>query len=93
MAVPAEWRMAASCIQSDGENGGPYAYRIELMASQIRVLFGCEAKDLEEFSFLSQISQAEAKKYFIDVFGLENGRERESSGGMCSTAVRSFRMR
>ena len=46
----------------------PYAYRIELMASQIRVLFGCEAKDLEEFSFLSQISQAEAKKYFIERF-------------------------
>ena len=61
-----EWLLHASSPTEKMEE--PYAYRIELMASQIRVLFGCEAKDLEEFSFLSQISQAEAKKYFIERF-------------------------
>ena len=56
-----EWLLHASSPTEKMEE--PYAYRIELMASQIRVLFGCEAEDLI-FSFLSQISQAEAKKYF-----------------------------
>ena len=45
-----------------------YAYRIELMAKQIRELFGHVPGNLEEFSLASQISQAEAKKFFIEYF-------------------------
>lgn len=40
--------------------------RIKLMAYQVRELFGKEPKDLEEFSVCSQISQAEALKFFVE---------------------------
>ena len=36
------------------------------MADQVKILFGEEPDTLEEFSFLSQGSQAEAKKFFIE---------------------------
>lgn len=40
--------------------------RVQLMADQIAQLFGDIPDTLEEFSFASQISQAEADKYFIE---------------------------
>ena len=40
--------------------------RVRLMADQIRQLFAFDPQTLEEFSLASQISQAEAKKYFIE---------------------------
>lgn len=40
--------------------------RNQLMADQVKILFGEEPDDLAEFSFLSQCSQAEAKKFFIE---------------------------
>ncbi len=40
--------------------------RNRLMADQVRLMFGSEPEDLEEFSFLSQFTQAEAKKFFIE---------------------------
>lgn len=67
-----EWLLHASSPTDKPEE--PYAYRIELMAKQIRVLFGGDAGDLEEFSLLSQISQAEAKKYFIERFRIGKWR-------------------
>lgn len=45
-----------------------YDYRIELMSNQIREMFGCMPDNLEEFSFQSQCVQAEAKKFFIELF-------------------------
>jgi len=45
---------------------GRYAYRIKLMADQIHELFGFDADNLEDFILASQISQAEAKKFFIE---------------------------
>ena len=45
---------------------GPYAYRIKLMADQVYALFGIEPERLEDFIFASQVSQAEADKYFIE---------------------------
>jgi len=43
-----------------------YDYRIALMASQIRVLFGDVPTDRDDFIFASQITQAEANKFFIE---------------------------
>jgi len=46
----------------------PYNYRIPLMAKQIDVLFGAVPTALEDFILASQISQAEAFKFFIEHF-------------------------
>ena len=45
-----------------------YDYRIELMAKQVRELFGQVPETLEDFAFASQASQAEALKFFIEFF-------------------------
>lgn len=41
-------------------------HRVELMESQIEQLFGIKPDNLDDFIFASQVSQAEAKKYFIE---------------------------
>ena len=41
-------------------------HRVVLMETQIRFMFGDVPEDIERFSLLSQISQAEAYKYFIE---------------------------
>lgn len=46
--------------------GGPYRYRIQLMADQIAEMFGRIPENLEDFALASQASQAEAKKSFIE---------------------------
>ena len=53
---------------------GPYAYRIGLMAKQVEVLFGGMPSDLDTFAKESQISQAEALKYFIERFRISKWR-------------------
>jgi beta-mannosidase len=45
-----------------------YDYRVALMRNQIREFFGVEAGSLEEFAELSQYVQAEAKKFFVELF-------------------------
>ncbi len=40
--------------------------RIQLMHDQVRIFFGSVPDDLETFALLSQIVQAEAKKFFIE---------------------------
>ena len=40
--------------------------RNQLMERQVKLLFGTVPEDLETFSFLSQVSQAEAIKFFIE---------------------------
>ena len=67
-----EWLVHATGYDLDPK--GPYAYRIPLMADQIKVLFGRYAQSLEEFSKLSQISQAEAFKFFIERFRIRKGQ-------------------
>ena len=47
-------------------HGARHYNRIGLMDDQVRILFGSVPQDLEQFSLLSQISQAEAKKFFIE---------------------------
>ena len=66
-----EWRIHAA---DTWPQPGPYAYRIELMAKQIRELFGIEPKSLADFVLASQISQAEAKKFFVEMVRLRKWR-------------------
>ena len=61
-----EWLAHATSPELDPN--GPYAYRIALMAKQIRELFGNIPDSLEEFSLASQIAQAEAKKFLVEFF-------------------------
>ncbi len=60
-----EWRL--HCTDPVPECSS-YSYRVELMANQVRVLFGDVPDTLEEFAFASQASQLEAKKFFIERF-------------------------
>jgi beta-mannosidase len=48
--------------------------RIQLMANQVRELFGEIPEDIETFALASQISQAEAKKFFIESTRLRKWR-------------------
>ncbi|MBX7122787.1 MAG: hypothetical protein K1X42_11720 [Opitutaceae bacterium] len=43
-------------------------YRVELMLKQLREMFGCVPSSLDEFAWKSQCVQAEAKKFFIELF-------------------------
>lgn len=51
-------------LHSSDQNGNDA--RVMLMENQVRVLFGDVPSDPEEYILASQISQAEAKKYFIE---------------------------
>ncbi len=51
-----------------------YNYRIPLMATQLRNLFGEVPEDLDRYIQASQISQAEALKYFVEKFRIDKGR-------------------
>jgi beta-mannosidase len=61
-----EWIVHASSPELD--RSAPYVYRIELMAKQIRELFGGVSDNLEDFALATRFSQAEALKYFIELF-------------------------
>jgi beta-mannosidase len=61
-----EWLAHAVCPKL--EEDSPYKYRIELMATQIRELFGFVPNNLEDYVAASQVSQAEAFKFFIEFF-------------------------
>ncbi len=52
----------------------PFAYRIRLAYNQVKVLFGQAEPALTDFVKQSQISQAEAKKYFIERFRIGKWR-------------------
>ncbi len=70
-----DWICHASSMET--EANAPYTYRIALMWQQVETLFGKNNKttaDLETFAIASQISQAEAMKYFIERFRLSKWR-------------------
>ncbi len=67
-----EWLVHAACMRA--EPSDPYAYRIPLMCNQVKTLFGAMPDNLTDFALMSQISQAEAKKYFIERFRITRGR-------------------
>lgn len=58
----------------DADPNGMFSYRTGLMANQVRVLFGDLPDNLPDFCRMSQISQAEAVKYFIERFRLRKWR-------------------
>lgn len=63
-------------VHSSDQRGNDY--RVRLMADQVRQLFGTVPDTPEEFIFASQISQAEADKFFI-----ENVRaQKDKKGGI-----------
>lgn len=59
---------------AENTENGCYHYRIKLMSDQIENLFGEAPEDLENFALASQISQAEAKKFFVELFRLDKER-------------------
>lgn len=59
-----EWLVHAACMDDDC----PYAYRIPLMANQVKILFRNVPDRLEDFALASQMSQAEAMKFFLERF-------------------------
>lgn len=67
-----EWLIHAACMEKGTDN--KYAYRIPLMVSQVKTLFGEIPDNLEDFSLASQISQAEAMKYFVERFRIGKWR-------------------
>lgn len=69
----ADWLIHAASAQVDFQ--GPYAYRIGLMARQAEFLVGEDSKkSLSDFALASQLSQAEAMKFFIERFRSQRGR-------------------
>ncbi len=64
-----DWLAHAACMEV--KKNAPYSYRIGLMARQVETLFGVMPDNLPLFSLLSMISQAEAKKYFIERFRIK----------------------
>ena len=70
MCSDANWLAHAS--QPTPDKSGPFAYRIPLMTRQIERLFGAiEGISIEEYAAKSQISQAEALKFFIEHFRVQ----------------------
>ena len=51
----------------------PYTYRILLMSNQIRYVFRQAPEDLDTYARMSQICQAEAKKFFVESFRSHKG--------------------
>lgn len=55
--------------------GAAYTYRIPLMSRQVGTLFGEVPRDLWRYALASQISQAEAKKFFVEHFRMAKWRK------------------
>ena len=63
------------CSSPLGDNECIHSYRIKLMSGHVTTLFGSTVPNtFEDFAMASQISQAEAKKYFIEKFRIEKWR-------------------
>jgi len=66
------WLSHATCMEPLA--GAHYSYRIPLMTSQVERIFGKAGESLADYALQSQISQAEAKKYFIERFRIGKWR-------------------
>ncbi len=70
----ADWLIHAAGMETQVD-GNPYAYRLPLMISQVERIFGEASSDFAEFARQSQVSQAEAVKYFIERFRIQKWRK------------------
>ena len=61
-----EWLVHSASMETSP--GAPFAYRVPLMTRQVEQLFGTAPDDIETYALESQISQAEAMKFFIEHF-------------------------
>lgn len=63
-----EWIVHASGLT--GKEDGPMGGRNYLMLNQVKQLFGdsVDVENIDDFIMASQITQAEAKKYFVEMF-------------------------
>ncbi|HBC88543.1 MAG TPA: glycoside hydrolase family 2 [Lentisphaeria bacterium] len=63
-----EWIVHAAGLT--GEADGPMGQRNYLMSNQVKHLFGTSVgiENIDDFILASQITQAEAKKYFVEMF-------------------------
>ena len=68
------WLVHAAGMETQVD-GNPYAYRLPLMISQVERIFGEASSDFAEFARQSQVSQAEAVKYFIERFRTQKWRK------------------
>ena len=66
-----EWLVHSTCMEL---GDSVYAYRNPLMVSQVKVLFGVELDNLEDFALASQLSQGEAVKFIVERFRSEKWR-------------------
>ena len=69
-----DWLIHAAGVVPEVKNN-PYAYRLPLMISQVERIFGTASADIAEFARQSQVSQAEAVKFFIERFRCEKWRK------------------
>ncbi len=69
-----DWLVHSAGMETCVE-GNPYAYRNGLMITHVERLFGMVLPDLEGFAKQSQISQAEAKKFFVEHFRVAKWRK------------------
>lgn len=69
-----DWLVHASSAETCVE-GNPFAYRLPLMIKQVERIFGEASSDISTFARQSQISQAEAKKFFIEMFRSQKWRK------------------
>ena len=61
-----EWLVHSASMETDP--GAPFAYRVPLMTRQVERLFGQAPDNIETYALMSQISQAEAMKFFVEHF-------------------------
>ncbi len=61
-----EWLVHSASMETDP--CAPFAYRVPLMTRQVERLFGSAPADVETYALESQISQAEAMKFFVEHF-------------------------
>lgn len=66
-----EWLFHAT--SPDAILDAPFSYRNDLMKEQVGILFGAVPETLEQFAKASQVSQAEAVKFFVQHFRSRKG--------------------
>ncbi|MBR0158673.1 MAG: hypothetical protein IJM24_06295 [Clostridia bacterium] len=66
-----EWLVHSASMETDP--GAPFAYRVPLMTRQVERLFGTAPADIDTYALESQISQAEAMKFFVEHFRIGKG--------------------